>query len=46
MADNQHEHGSMDIKVQKETFEKFVNITIQSVIWIFVALIALYIING
>ena len=46
MADEKHEHGSMDIDVQEKTFASFVKISAYSVVAIFVFLILLYGING
>ncbi|MEL6520317.1 MAG: aa3-type cytochrome c oxidase subunit IV [Pseudomonadota bacterium] len=46
MAEEKHEHGSMDIEVQEKTFESFVRITAYSIVGIFVFLILLYGING
>ncbi len=44
MADNGHEHGSMDITTQQETFAGFVNFTVKTVgvIIVLVVLLALW----
>lgn len=46
MADQKHEHGSMNIDVQEKTFETFVKTVAYSIVGIAVFLILLYGING
>ncbi|EIE50363.1 aa3-type cytochrome c oxidase subunit IV [Salipiger aestuarii] len=41
MAEHEHEHGSMDITTQQETFAGFVNFTIKTVGVIFVLVVIL-----
>jgi hypothetical protein len=42
----EHEHGSMDTKVQEKTFEGFVKFTTYTVIGILIFLVFLAIVNG
>lgn len=42
----EHEHGSMDIKVQEKTFAGFVKFTTYTVIGIIIFLIFLALVNG
>lgn len=46
MADQEHEHGSMDIEVQEKTFDGFVKFTTWSVVGILVFLVFLALVNG
>lgn len=46
MADQKHEHGSMDIEVQEKTFETFLTWITQGIVVILVSLVLLYLING
>ncbi len=46
MADQDHEHGTMDIEVQEKSFEGFVKFTTYSVIGILVFLVFLAIVGG
>lgn len=46
MAEQEHEHGSMDIKTQEKTFAGFVKFTTYSVIGIIIFLILLALVNG
>lgn len=46
MADQEHEHGSMDISDQEATFARFVRISTRTVIAIIIALLLLYLVNG
>ena len=46
MADQKHEHGSMDVSVQEKGFSSFISIVSRSSIAIIVALVLLYLING
>ncbi len=46
MADQEHEHGSMDYSDQEKTFDGFVKFTTYSVVIILVALVLLALING
>ncbi len=46
MADQEHEHGTMDIEVQEKTFEGFVKFTTYSVVGILVFLVFLAIVGG
>lgn len=46
MADQEHEHGSMDTSDQEKTFEGFVKFTTYSVIGILVFLVFLALVNG
>ena len=46
MADQEHEHGTMDIEVQEKTFASFVKFTTYSVIGILVFLVFLAIVGG
>ena len=47
MADDaqEHEHGTMDITVQEETFEGFMNFTVKTVIGILIFLVFLALIG-
>jgi len=42
----EHEHGSMDIKVQEETFDGFMKMVSRTSILIIVLLVLLALING
>ena len=42
----EHKHGSMDIKVQEETFAGFIRFTIRTVIVILVAVVLLAMFNA
>lgn len=46
MAEQEHEHGTMDYKDQERTFEGFVKFTTYTVIGILVFLVLLAMING
>ena len=46
MADQEHEHGSMDYSEQEKMFAGFVKFTTYSVIGILVFLVLLAMING
>lgn len=46
MADEKHEHGSMNIDVQEKTFEQFMTWITYSCVVIVVTLILLYLIGG
>lgn len=46
MADQEHEHGTMDTTDQEKTFDGFVKITTYSVIGILVFLVFLALVNG
>lgn len=46
MADEKHEHGSMNIDVQEKTFDGFMKTVSWAVVLIIVSLILLYLING
>ena len=46
MADQKHEHGSMDVSVQEKGLSSFISIVSRSSIAIIVALVLLYLING
>lgn len=46
MAENKHEHGTMDIAVQEKVFAGFVKTVAYSIVAIVVFLIFLYGVNG
>ena len=46
MADQKHEHGTMNTDVQEETFAGFMGLVSKSTVVILVALVLLYLING
>ncbi len=46
MAENHHEHGTMDITDQEKTYEGFVKMTVRVTIAIIVALILLALVNA
>ena len=46
MADQKHEHGTMNTDVQEKTFAGFMGLVSKSTVVILVALVLLYIING
>lgn len=46
MADQEHEHGTMDTKAQEKTFDGFVKFTTYSVIGILIFLVFLAIVGG
>lgn len=42
----EHQHGTMNIRVQEKTFENFIKITVRSVIAILVVVVLLAIFNA
>ena len=46
MADQKHEHGTMNTDVQEKTFAGFMSLVSKSTVVILVALVLLYLING
>ena len=46
MADQKHEHGTMNTDVQEKTFAGFMSLVSKSTVLILVALVLLYLING
>lgn len=42
----EHEHGTMNIRVQEKTFESFIKVTVRAVITILVLLVLLAIFNA
>lgn len=46
MADQKHEHGTMNIEDQEKTFANFATFVAKSIVVIVVALVLLYLING
>lgn len=46
MADEKHEHGTMDTTVQERVFANFIRVVTNSVIGIAVFLLFLYAVNG
>lgn len=46
MADQKHEHGTMNTDVQEKTFANFMSFVSKSVVIILVSLVLLYLVNG
>lgn len=46
MGDQKHEHGSMDIEVQEQTFEGFIKAITWGIAICLILLVLLYLVNG